>query len=119
MSLRQIRQHILALARQCGLGYPETMYRKLVAVEMAHHHLSCTSDVGVTPRWQGHSLPRHTTPHLCVADKYLVHIRSMLEYPAAYDFTATKSYLKNLGLNFGLVVNFGRRQLQIYGVKSD
>ena len=119
VSLRQIRQHILTLAWQCGLGYPETMYRRLIAVEMAHHHLSCTSDVGVISTWNGHSLPRQVIPHLRVADKYLVHVRSLLQYPTGYDFTATKSYLRNLGLNFGLVVNFGRHQLQIYGVKSD
>jgi len=119
VSLRQIRHYILTLARQYGLGYPETMYRKLMAVETAHDHVSCISNVGITPTWNGRKLPRHATQHLCIADNYLVHIRSLLEYPTAYDFTTTKTYLAACGLNFGLVVNFGSHQLQIYGVKSD
>ena len=117
--LRQIRHHILTLAQQYGLGYPETMYRKLLAVEAAHHQLSCTSDVNVATTWNGHNLPSHTTQHLCIADSYLVHIRSLLEHLTIYDFTSTKTYLKALGLTFGLVVNFGSKQLQIYGVKAD
>lgn len=117
--LRQIRHHILGLARQHGLGYPETMYRKLLAIEAEYHQLSCISEVSITPVWNGQTLPRHSTQHLCLADHYLVHIRSLLKYPTAYDFMAMKTYLKSLGLKFGLVVNFGSKQLQIYGVKSD
>ena len=64
VNLRQIRHHILTLANQYGLGYPETMYRKLLAIEAAHHDLSCVSDVGITPTWNGHALPCHTTKHL-------------------------------------------------------
>jgi len=117
--LRQIRHHILTLANQYGLGYPETMYRKLLAAEMAHHHLPCISDVGIRTKWNGRNLPRHATQHLCVANNYLVHIRSLLESPTTYDFISTKTYLAACGFKFGLVVNFGRNQLQIHGVKSD
>jgi hypothetical protein len=32
---------------------------------------------------------------------------------------STKTYLNSLGLKFGLIVNFGKKQLQIYGVSPD
>jgi GxxExxY protein len=117
--LRQIRQHVLTIANQFGLGYPETTYRKLIAIELLHHELPCVSDMGLTAVWHNQELSRHTTSHLHVADSYLLHNRSLLERPAAQDFAATKTYLKNLGLRFGLIVNFGRKQLQIFDVKSD
>jgi GxxExxY protein len=117
--LRQIRHHILEIAQQYGLGYPETVYRKIVAIEMAYHTIPCLTDFEVPARWNGAVLGSHKTSLLLVADNYLVHIRALLDYPTEYDLTRTKTYLASLGLKFGLVVNFGRRQLQIYGVKAE
>jgi GxxExxY protein len=117
--LREVRKHILTVASQVGLGYPETLYRKLVAIESEIHNLPCVVDVGITPTWRDGLLPRHVTPHLYFANKFLVHIRSLLEHPTRYDFIATRTYLRNMGLDYGLVVNFGQKKLQIYGVKSD
>jgi GxxExxY protein len=117
--LRQVRQRIIELAHQYGLGYPETIYRKLAAIEMERQNLKCVSDISVTPQWNNRKLPRHLTPYLQIGDNYLVHIRSLLLYPPAPDFQAMKTYLEHLGLQFGLMVNFGQRELQIYGVKAD
>jgi GxxExxY protein len=117
--LRQIRQRVVNLAHQYGLGYPEIMYRKLTAVEMERHNLKCVSDIGVTPKWTGRNLPRHQTSYLRIADNYLTHIRALLPHPPAHDFQTMKNYLKHLGLQFGLLINFGQRELQIYGVKVD
>ena len=117
--LRQIRHNILELAKTYGMGFPETMYRKLLTIEAEFNNLPCINEVIVTATWNGKEIAHHTTQYLCLAGHYLVHIRSLLEFPTAYDFTSTKTYLKNLGLNFGFVVNFGKQKLQIYGVKSD
>lgn len=119
VGLRQIRHLILMLGEQYGLGYPETMYRKLLAIEASHHNLPCISDVKISPIWPAATLPTHTSRHLLIADQYLVHIRSFLEYPTQHDFTSTKTYLHCLGLTFGLVVNFSKKDLQIYGVKAN
>lgn len=117
--LRQIRHHILEITRQYGLGYPETVYRKLIAIEMGHQALACTTDFEVPVRWKEAVLDYHKTPLLLIADNYLVHVRSLLDHPTEYDFTRMKTYLTSLDLKFGLVVNFGRKQLQIYGVKAE
>ena len=119
VNLQRIRQCVIALARQYGFGYPETLYRKLVAVELAHRQIDCVSDVGVVPVWTGQGLPRHTTHHLQVADHYLVHIRSLSAQPTTHDFLATRTYLRCLGLKFGLIVNFGAKELQIHGISSE
>lgn len=117
--LRQIRHHVINVARQYGFGYPETVYRKIVAIESTHQGLPCSTEVDIPVRWNGSILEYHQTQQLLVAEKYLVHIRSLLDYPPEYDFTRTKTYLSCLGLKFGLVVNFGHRQLQLYGVKAE
>lgn len=80
--------------------------------------LKCETEVEVLARWNNVVLARYQTGQLLVADSYLIHIRALLHYPTVYDFTQTQTYLEALGLNIGLVVNFGRKQLQIYGIKA-
>jgi GxxExxY protein len=119
LHLRQVRQSILAIGQQHGLGYPETMYRKITAIEMNHNGLSCQSKVEIPARWDSRVLAQHSSDHLLVEDKYLLNVRSLLDQPPKYDFARTKTYLNSLGLKFGLIVNFGKKQLQIYGVNPD
>lgn len=116
--LRQVRECILTIARQYGLGYPETVYRNLITIELEHCGISCISDVQAPAHWGNTIQGYHEIPHLLVAEKYLIHIRSLLAYPTSYDFTRTKTYLKSLKVPIGLVINFGRTQLQIYGVTT-
>ncbi len=117
-TLRQIRQHIVTIARQYGFGYPESVYRKLVAIETAHNHLPCVTDITVVPTWRGYDLPQQLTQHLQIAEQYLINIRTLHGHPTSYDFVATKTYLNQLGFKFGLVVNFSPHKLQIFGVKA-
>jgi hypothetical protein len=47
---------------------------------------------------------------------YGENVRSIIDNPPSYDFIRMKTFLKSLGLRFGLIINFSKRQLQIYGV---
>lgn len=114
--LYQIRECILAIGRQYGLGYPETVYRKLIAVEAVSCGIRCSEEVEVPVLWNGERFTYQWMQLLMMEAKYLVHIRSLLPYPTEYDFTRMQSYLTCLGLSIGLVINFGKNQLQIYGV---
>jgi GxxExxY protein len=116
--LHRLRHHILEVARNYGLGYPESVYRQIVALEFQHDQMACVSGLEVSARWHDSIIISHETPFLLVANQYLVHIRSLLDFPTQYDFLRMQTYLSNLNLKIGLVVNFGRKQLQIYGVKS-
>ena len=95
------------------------MYRRIATIEMNHNGLSCQGEVEIPARWDDRVLAQHSSDHLLVEDNYLLNIRSLLDQPTRYDFARTKTYLNNLGLKFGLIVNFGKRQLQIYGVSPD
>ncbi|HRJ44669.1 MAG TPA: GxxExxY protein, partial [Caldilineaceae bacterium] len=116
--LRQLRHHTLTIAQQYGLGYPETVYRQLVALEITGNQLSCVTEIEIPARWDNSVLAHHQTQLLLAADNYLIHIRSLLDFPTQYDFSRMNTYLKSLELQFGLIVNFGKKQLQIYGVRS-
>jgi GxxExxY protein len=119
LTLRRVRQSILAVGQQYGLGYPETMYRRVATIEMNHNGHSCQAEVEIPARWDGRVLAQHSSDHLLVEDNYLLNIRALLDQPTRYDFARTKTYLNSLSLKFGLIVNFGKKQLQIYGVGPD
>jgi GxxExxY protein len=119
LCLHRVRQNILAIAEQYGLGYPEAMYRRIVAIEMNHNDLSCQANVEIPVRFDSKVMTQHPSDHLLVEGSYLLGIRSLLDHPPRYDFARTKTYLNSLGLKFGLVVNFGKKQLQIFGVNPD
>jgi GxxExxY protein len=116
LSLERIRESVIAVGQQYGLGYPETLYRKIVAVECRCNNLACVEQVEIPARWHGHVLAHYQSDHLLVEDRYLVHVRSVLERPTEHDFAQIKTFLRGLGLKVGLLVNFGKKQLQIYGV---
>ncbi|MFN8441501.1 MAG: GxxExxY protein [Caldilineaceae bacterium] len=117
--INKLREIILGIAHQYGLGYSETIYRKLIAIESRYHALNCLEETEVMARWEGTEIAKTTTPHLLISDKVLVYVRSLLENPTSYDFARTATYLSSLGLQVGLVVNFGRKQLQIIGVSTN
>lgn len=117
--LRQIREGVLIVARQHNLGYHETIYRKMIALELENQGLPCICPIEVPAKWDGQIIAYDKVDQLLVAERYLVHIRSLLPNPTTLDFTRTKTYLENLDLKFGLVINFGRKELQIHGVTPD
>ena len=43
----------------------------------------------------------------------------LIVWPSTYEFARLKTALASLGLPFALLVNFGFRQLQIFGVKPE
>ncbi len=117
--LKGVRQSILEVHQHHGLGYPGTTYRRLLAVELAFNGIPYRSDVVVQASLAGQMLSRHTNDHLLVADTVLVSIGALTLFPPKYEFARTKTFLNSLGLRLGLIVNFGKKQLQIYGVVPD
>jgi len=114
--LPQIRELILAVAQQFGFGYPETVYRRLLAIEFSHHNLTVKEDAVVPVIFHDGPTMKMNTQHILVNNEVLLHIRSLLDKPSTYDYARTKNYLTHLSLPSGLVVNFGRNQLQIEAI---
>ncbi len=116
--LREVQRHIKRLTRQYGLGYPEGLYRKLIAVELAYQNIPCVSDLNIPAAFEDYRIGTQSTRYMLIADRFLLHVRSSLEGISTRDFVKTRTYLKTLGLKVGWVVNFGRNQLQIHATAA-
>ncbi|MEM7118380.1 MAG: GxxExxY protein, partial [Chloroflexota bacterium] len=107
--------HILGLANHYGTGYPEVVYRKMVALELEHQGIKCLSDIAVPAKWQDKLIGTQATQHLLVEDRILLLVRANMTEPSVFDYLKTRTFLKALGLKIGLVINFGRNILHIHG----
>jgi GxxExxY protein len=95
------------------------MYRKILAIELASQGLDCASNVQIDCCFNGRVLVHHSSEDLLINQKYLLHVRSIVDYPTRYDFGQTKTYLNSLRVKIGLIANFGKNRLQIFGVNPD
>lgn len=111
--LRQVLTHIKRIARQYGLGYPESLYRKLIAAELAYQGISCTSDIRVPATYEGEKIGTQATPFILIENRFLLHVRALIEGTTTHDFLTTRTFLAELGLKIGWVVNFGRSKVYI------
>lgn len=117
--LWDIVQCIKDIAEQYGVGYSEVIYKHILQLELEHRGLSCVYPFDVPVLWKGEQIGEDKVQLLLVNEAYLVHVKSLLHHPTTEDFTCVKTYLNCLDLKFGLVVNFGRKEIQINAVDSD
>ena len=113
--LMAIRQCILDIGQAYGTGYSETAYRKILAIEFEARGMQCAHDVHVPAFWKNESLSSQQIQHLLVDNQFLLLVRATLEKPTTFDYIKTRTFMKALGLRIGLVINFGRNELQIIG----
>jgi len=67
---------VLNAARQYGLGYPDTLYRKILAVETAYRGLECQQNVVVPASWGGRILAHQPSEYLLVGETCLINMRA-------------------------------------------
>lgn len=114
--LNQIRDAVIYIAHQFGFGYPDTVYRRLLAIEFVHTGLQVIEETVVPAKISKATVVDMDTQHILVDGQVLIHVRSLLDQPSGYDYAQTKNYLKHLDLTMGLIINFSREQLQIHAV---
>ena len=117
-TLREVQRCIVNLFEQYGLGYPQTIYRKLIAIELSHRGIDCVQDVHVLAEINNQQLGTHTTPCLLVAGKFLIQVISSANAIPVHEYLRVQTYLDALELKVGWVVNFGRKQLQIHATAT-
>lgn len=111
--LREVLKNIRQLAHEYGVGYPEEVYRKLIAVELRHQGIKCTSDIHVPGTFEGIKIGIQPTPLMLIEDRFLLHVRALINGIAKHDFLTMRTFLSELGLKVGWVVNFGRKAVHI------
>ena len=90
--------------RHLGPGYTEIMYRRAMCVELAARGMSYATEVPVDIVYKGELLGSYRLDFI-VEGILLIELKS-IERITQVHVAQTVSYLKSLGLPFGLIVNF-------------
>jgi GxxExxY protein len=113
--LRVVRDSLLTIHRGFGIGYWDTTYRNLIAIEFQHCGLTCRRNLQVTPTLDGRELPTSPISPLLVGSEILVEVEALHDEVTARAIRTMQSHLKLTGARLGLVVHFGKDRFEIRG----
>lgn len=111
--LRQIRECIKEISRQYGYGYSHETYQKILSVELAHHGIDCVCNLSIPATFQGKVIGSQSTTFMKVGGKFLINVRALIDGLTPHDFLTTRTFLSELGLKVGWVINFGQANITV------
>lgn len=116
--LLRIRQAVLSVFEMHGLGYGEEIYQSLVEAELRARGVEFQVGRIIPIEYEGQVIRNYEMDILFIEDKYVCVITALHENVDFYDIARIKTYMRALGTQIGLYINFGKRQLEIHGVSS-
>lgn len=117
-TLDQIIKAIKDIAVLYKLGFGKIVWRKIIATELAHLQIPFSKNTLVPVNFAGKTIRTYQLRHLIVDDKILFAVTALQKGIEQIDIANMQSYLKTIKLNVGVIVNFGKSQVQISGVRA-
>jgi GxxExxY protein len=116
--LRAVREALLEINQQIGIGYAATTYDNLAIVEFRARGLKCKSDTEVTPVFRERRLPTSRISPLIVGGRICVQIEAIYDEVTARAIRTMQTHLRMTGCDLGLVVCFGKTKFLVRGVRK-
>lgn len=117
--MKRVRDAILCVGEEHGLGFGKSVVRKLVEAELAYQQIQNEKDVPVPVNYLGEIIRTYKMRFLLLENKLVCGITALQDAVTYHDVSKIKSYLCALNLSVGLAVNFGKSKLEIKGVCGD
>jgi len=116
--LIQLRKAIKSVVEMHKLGYGKGAWRKILEVEMKFLRLSCERNKMINIQFEGTTVRQYSLRHFIIENKIIAGITALQDNINQVDIANMQSYLRRLKLGVGIVVNFGKSELQIVGVRA-
>jgi len=100
------------------LGFGKVVWRKIVETELGYLQIPFSKNTLVPINFAGKTIRTYRLRHLIVDDKILLAVTALQKGIDQIDVANMQSYLKALKLNIGVIVNFGKSQVHISGVRA-
>ena len=101
----QIRGAIYDVYKALGPGLLESVYEEAMVYELQKRNLKVERQKEVPIYYDGHVLKTQLKLDLLVEDRVVVELKSVKEMQDVF-WKQTRTYLRLLGLNVGILVNF-------------
>jgi len=116
--LVKLREAILYVFEAHGLGYGEVTCRKLFETELDFRQVKYQNRSPIEVNYEGEIISVFKMKPLLIENRVICDIRALDEKIDFYDIAKVQSYLRALGLKIGVIVNFGKNELEIRGVRA-
>jgi len=107
----------IAVPRELGPGFLETVYEQALAVEFAIRGNAFVRQKSIPLFYRDHQIGEHRIDFL-VEDKIVVELKAV-EALEKVHFAIVRSYLKAAGLSDGLILNFSSMPLTMKRVRRE
>jgi GxxExxY protein len=116
--LRNLREAILTVFDMHGLGYGESICQDLVLAELRYKEIKYAPKTIIPVEYEGRIIRNFEMNLPVVEGRIILMITALQKHIEFYDIAKIQTYLKALNLQIGLLVNFGKKELQITGVRA-
>ncbi len=117
-ALTKIQTTIREVATLHKLGYGKVVWRRVVAAEMNYAKISFVRNTLVPIHFAGKLIRTYRLRHFIVENKILLMVVALQKAVDQSEIASVQSYLKALNLRAGVVVNFGKSEVQTVGVRA-
>ena len=102
----------MSVHRELGCGFLEQVYQRAMAVELSIRRIPYASEVPFPVHYRGRELPCVFRADLVCFNTVIVELKAIRNM-SSLEEAQLLNYLKASGLTRGLLLNFGRRHLQV------
>lgn len=89
---------------------------ELLKAELDYQKIKYETETPINVEFEGNFIRTYQMKFPVVADRFVCGITAIKGKVDFYDIARIQTYLKALGLHFGVLINFGKKQLEIRGV---
>jgi GxxExxY protein len=112
---RELTERVIGAAirvhRELGPGFLESIYEEALAIELAHLSIGFQRQKPVPIFYRGHAVGEHRVD-LLIENDVVVELKAIVAFENIH-FAVLRSYLKALGLNDALLLNFAGTKLAV------
>jgi GxxExxY protein len=105
-------ESVARLARQYGLGYRDTTYRGLLVADLSAEGIENTSQPVACVRFQNSVLGQNRCNCVTVGNRLCVLVLALRRGISAADRATVQTYMRLLELPWGIILNFGKENLE-------
>ncbi len=116
--LAKVRNAILFVFNTHGLGYGKIVYQKLLHAELDYRGLSHNRKHSIPVVYHGETIRFRKMKALRIAEKLLCGVTAIQDQITLFDVARMRTYLRYSNISLGLLVNFGKSNLEIRALAS-
>ena len=107
----------ISVHKSLGPGFLESLYEEALAIELAESGIPFERQKSIVLKYKGHPIGEHRLD-LLIDDKLVVELKAIRDVEPVH-FSIVRSYMKAVGVESGLILNFGVMPLFIKRVARE